>query len=126
MPIDFKKHLKKNKPAPSADFEQDAATQSKGADLSQIVRSANELVSLAQEIEDLESALAEKRKTYFTKETEELPALMTAAGMKDFTLSSGAKIVIKPVVAASLPSATAITKAGPDDRGELEDRFNRG
>lgn len=117
---------KVKKPITNPSFEEDANQPAKGANLADIVKSANELVDLREKIEAMELELKELSDKAFKKSSEELPALMTAAGMKDFTLASGVKIVIKPVCSASLPSAGAISKAGPDDAAELKERFEKG
>ena len=56
--------------------------------------------------------------------TETIPAMMLEEGIQNFTLKSGTAVVIKNIVAGSLPSGGAIKKAKGDDKQELIDRLN--
>ena len=73
-----------------------------------------------REIEDLEKLLKEKKQNLTKLAEQDLPDLMQELNMKDFTLNNGAKVEIQDIASGSIPSATAIMRAKPEDRPELE------
>lgn len=93
-------------------------------DLSQVAKTAGEMLRLEAEIEAMEAELKDKKKELETVQMQTLPDLMQSFGLKDFTLSNGAKVVIDSIVKASLPTKTAIDKADEDERPVLENRLH--
>mgnify|MGYP003625715204 FL=1 len=81
---------------------------------------AQKMFDTEKEIEDLEKLLKEKKQNLTKLAEQDLPDLMQELNMKDFTLNNGAKVEIQDIASGSIPSATAIMRAKPEDRPELE------
>ena len=81
---------------------------------------AQTMFDTEREIEDLEKLLKEKKQNLTKLAEQDLPDLMQELNMKDFTLNNGAKVEIQDIASGSIPSATAIMRAKPEDRAELE------
>ncbi len=81
---------------------------------------AQTMFDTEKEIEDLEKLLKEKKQNLTKLAEQDLPDLMQELNMKDFTLNNGAKVEIQDIASGSIPSATAIMRAKPEDRPELE------
>ena len=81
---------------------------------------AQTMFDTEREIEDLEKLLKEKKQNLTKLAEQDLPDLMQELNMKDFTLNNGAKGEIQDIASGSIPSATAIMRAKPEDRSELE------
>ena len=81
---------------------------------------AQTMFDTEKEIEDLEKLLKEKKQNLTKLAEQDLPDLMQELNMKDFTLNNGAKVEIQDIASGSIPSATAIMRAKPEDRAELE------
>jgi hypothetical protein len=81
---------------------------------------AQTMFDTEREIEDLEKLLKEKKQNLTKLAEQDLPDLMQELNMKDFTLNNGAKVEIQDIASGSIPSATAIMRAKPEDRPELE------
>ena len=81
---------------------------------------AQQMFDLEKEIEDLTELLKQKKQNLTKLAEQDLPDLMQELNMKDFTLNNGAKVEIQDIASGSIPSATAIMRAKPEDRPELE------
>jgi len=81
---------------------------------------AQTMFDTEKEIESLEKLLKEKKQNLTKLAEQDLPDLMQELNMKDFTLNNGAKVEIQDIASGSIPSATAIMRAKPEDRPELE------
>ena len=81
---------------------------------------AQTMFDTEKEIEALEKLLKEKKQNLTKLAEQDLPDLMQELNMKDFTLNNGAKVEIQDIASGSIPSATAIMRAKPEDRPELE------
>lgn len=97
-----------------------------GGDTTQVLKLAEEMIKLTGEIASLEAQLKDKSKQLQTLTTETLPEAMDAIQFKDFTLATGQKIEIKPLIKASLPSQGAINKAKDDEKHILQHRLQQG
>lgn len=76
-----------------------------GSDLlSRISVAGEQQLQIANEIEDLERQIKEKKFELQTVSETTLPALMDEAGMKEFTTLSGIKIKVQEQVTASCPA----------------------
>tara|TARA_R100000781_G_scaffold106685_1_gene70744 strand:- start:579 stop:1184 length:606 start_codon:yes stop_codon:yes gene_type:complete len=83
---------------------------------------AQGMYDLEQEIVDLEKLLKEKKQNLTKLAEQDLPDLMQELNIKDFTLNNGAKCEVEEITSGSIPSASAIMRAKPEDRPELEVR----
>ena len=81
---------------------------------------AQQMFDLEKEINDLTELLKQKKQNLTKLAEQDLPDLMQELNMKDFTLNNGAKVEIQDIASGSIPSATAIMRAKPEDRPELE------
>lgn len=83
------------------DFEDDAGPSDN--DLKALVKAAEELADLKEQIDDLESTLAEINNHYNYIAQQEIPQLMEELGLKTFELKDGRKIGVKDFISGSLP-----------------------
>lgn len=81
-------------------------------------------LSLKKEIKDIEKHLKEKKIIADNLERVTLPELMQQVDCLDFKSTSGERIVLKDIITASIPSATAINKATGEKWKQLVDRKN--
>lgn len=85
---------------------QDAKTQEQNQaarfDLKDLVKKGDELDELKAQAEELSKQLSEKNETIRILETETLPDMLKALGLKDLTLTSGAKISLYDIISASI------------------------
>lgn len=85
-------------------FEQDAgALTVKDEDLGSIAALAKRAKILEKEIEDLDKTLSERKEQQRKLLEESIPNMLSELGMKDFTMSDGSKISVKPFYSASIP-----------------------
>ncbi len=109
-----------------AEKDADESAEAKAADLSEITHVAEQMVNMDAEIEDLKDrgkALAEERRTLATVTLPEMMKSVGENGIKTFTLDSGHGVEIKPLVAASIPSKSAINaEKDPLKKSEMEQR----
>lgn len=97
------------------------------SDLSSITNLAVKALALQARIEKGQALLAELSGELTKILTVDLPDAMTELGMSEFSLNTGEKIKVSPVVAASLPSESSIEKTRDEDAREaLRLRFERG
>ena len=78
------------------------------------------MFDIEREIEDLQTLLEQKKQNLKKLAEQDLPDLMQELNMRDFTLNNGAKCEVEDITSGSIPSATAIMRAKPEDRSELE------
>ena len=82
---------------------------------------AQRVLDLEDEINRLEDALKQKKQDLKVLAEQDLAELMQELNIKDFTLSNGAKVEIKDVIQASVPSQGSIDRAKTEDqRVELQ------
>ena len=109
------------------DLEQIAAdAKPTGGDTSQVLKLAGDMLDLMVDIVQTEELLKHKAAKLKTLTTETLPEAMDAIGMKEFALTNGKKIEIKPLIKASLPSQGAIAKAKDDEKHIMQHRLSQG
>lgn len=114
---------------PSVDILEDVTKQDSlsGDSLKRITEMGKRLV----QIKEAEARLQERLKE-LSEESErisgaDLPGVMQELSLKDFTLESGDKIVLKNIVKGNLPTESAILKEqDPTARIELKTRFEQG
>lgn len=84
-------------------FEQDAdALTIKDEDLGSVAALAKRAKMLEREIDDLEKSLNERKEQQRKLLEESIPNMLGELGMKDFTMSDGSKVTIKPFYSASI------------------------
>lgn len=111
---------------PSIDPEGDAAPKADKASLEKVVAKAQRIIDLEGEIATAELRLKELNQSLTSVACEELPGLMNSLAIKEFTLTNGAKVVIKPIVSASIPTEAGIEKIrDKDEQSDARDRFER-
>jgi hypothetical protein len=120
------KMKKDKKTKPNIDFQADTAPKSDG-ELTRVREMAQQLLdveySIARAQEELETLLESQQRIVAS----DLPALMEEVGIKEFTLASGERVIVKPIIKASLPAESAIEKQKDKDKqAEMRDRFKRG
>lgn len=86
----------------AADAAEQTANQAARFDLKDLVKKGEELERLRAEAENISQQLAAKNETIRILETETLPDMLKNLGLKDLTLSSGAKIAMYDVISASI------------------------
>jgi len=113
----------------TVDFAEDSAenNQPSSGELAQVSALANRLIHIdsakAKLLEQIEKLDEEYDRIQFA----DLPGLMEAIGLKNFTLSSGETVVVKPIIKGGLPSESAIAREkDPIKRDELRMRFEAG
>lgn len=77
---------------------------------------AQRVLDLEDEINRLEDALKQKKQDLKVLAEQDLPELMQELNIKDFTLSNGAKVEIKDVIQASVPSQGSIDRAKTEEQ----------
>lgn len=100
---------KKKTAAPAIDIaalQQDAQAQTENQaarfDLKDLVAKGEELEVLRTDLEALNAQASQKAEAIRILETETLPDMLKALGLKDLTLSSGAKISLYDIISASI------------------------
>ncbi len=115
-------------PAP-IDFPEDSAEarQPTSDQLVQVSALAKRLTQIEVAKAKLLDQIAKLDEEYDRIQSADLPGLMDAIGLKNFTLDSGETVVVKPIIKGSLPTETAILKeSDPIRRAELRERFETG
>ena len=99
------------------DFTEDL----KIGDVNRVTDKAREMYKLGLNIEQQEKTLKKSKEDYAYIQTEELPAIMEEEVAADeLPFDNGYKLKIKPVVAGSIPSQSAIKKCkDPEQQDEL-------
>lgn len=87
-------------------------------ELGAIADVAQRMFNLEDEIKQLEEALKQKKQNLKTLAEQDLPDLMQELNIKNFTLSNGAKVEVKDVISASVPSQGAIDRVKDEDERE--------
>lgn len=106
------------------DFEADAQPV---GDLKALTAKVEELKNKMGEAEILADELKDVAKQIAYIEGTEIPDMMDACGVKELVLPSGEKLVVKPIVKASLPTQTSINNAKDENKkAELEHRLDQG
>lgn len=83
-------------------FEQVSEKQDK-ATLENLIKNAEEMQDLKENIEALEGTLSELNKQYNYIAQEVIPNMLDELGMKTFELKDGSKITVKDFISGSLP-----------------------
>ena len=116
-------------------FEQDAgALTVKDEDLGSVAALAKRAKVLEREIDDLEKSLNERKEQQRKLLEESIPNMLGELGMKDFTMSDGSKITVKPFYSASIKEENRaqayewLRDNGHDDiiKNTVSVRFGRG
>lgn len=116
-------------------FEEDAgALTVKDEDLSSVGALARRAKLLEKEIEEIESVLKERQDQYRKLLEESIPNMLAELGMKDFTMSDGSKITVKPFYSATIKEENRaqayewLRENGYDDiiKNTVSVRFGRG
>jgi hypothetical protein len=89
-------------------------------ELGAVADMAQRMGDLENEINQLEEALKQKKQDLKMLAEQDLPNLMQELNIKNFTLSNGAKVEVKDVLTASVPSQGAIDRAKDDAKQELQ------
>jgi hypothetical protein len=89
-------------------------------ELGAIANLAEMMKIVEDEINLHESLLKQKKQELKKLAEQDLPELMQELNIKNFTMSNGAKVEIKDVISASVPSQGAIDRAKDDAKQELE------
>lgn len=84
----------------------EAAPEPSDDQLRKVARLAEQQQILIREIAELEAALQIKHQALKTNQEVDLPEAMTAAGLRDFSLTDGTEIGIRQIISASIPKAT--------------------
>lgn len=88
------------------DFEADALTIRASDDqLKAVASTAQKMLTLQRKIEEAEEWVKKHKELLRGIQETELPNAMDACGMSSFTLDSGQQIVIKQIIAGSIPKA---------------------
>ena len=98
---------------PTIDIEADASSQAttSPADLKQVSELCERALLLETRIAEQEEVLKELKEQQTTLITQSIPEAMDSCGLKNFVLSNGASVTVKPIIVASIPSEGAIAKA---------------
>ena len=81
---------------------------------------AQRMLEIENEINRLDELLKQKKQDLKMLAEQDLPDLMQELNIRDFTLSNGAKVSVKDVITASVPSQGAIDRAKDESqRAEL-------
>lgn len=88
------------------DFEADALTiRASDEQLKAVATTAQKMLALQQKLEQAEEWTKKHKDLLRTIQEVELPNAMDACGMTSFTLDNGQQVVIKQIVAGSIPKA---------------------
>jgi len=87
-------------------------------ELGAIADMAQRMFDLENEINKLDETLKQKKQDLKMLAEQDLPDLMQELNIKDFTLSNGAKVEVKDVISASVPSQGAIDRIKDEDEKE--------
>ena len=107
------------------DISEDTA-QNPNADTSSIVRLANCMIAMQDEIEHLEKLLALTKTDLLKMQTETMPELMESLGVSSQTLTNGYQIITRPLFQSNIPALSTIEKADEYDRDILLQRREDG
>lgn len=101
--------------------------QPSSSELVQVSALATRLVQIDVAKQRLTEQIERLNEEYNRIQSADLPALMDAIGIKEFKLTSGELITIKPIIQGSLPSESAVLKEkDPEKRVELRERLEQG
>ena len=102
------------------DFTEDLKT----GDINRVTDKAREMYKLERSIERQEKELSATKEIYKNIQTEELPAIMAEEIAADeLPFDNGYKLKLKPVIAGSIPSQSAIRKCkDPEEKDSLVSR----
>lgn len=103
------------------DISEDAA-QNQNVDTSSVIRLANQMITLQNEIEDLEKNLASSKADLLKMQVETMPELMESLGVSSQTLTNGYQIISRPLFQSNIPALSTIEKADEYDRDLLLQR----
>lgn len=96
-------------------------------DLKALVARCEALLALEGRIAKGEALLTELKADHRRMTTEEIPATMEALGVRDLALTRGLRVEVKKVIAASLPSESAVNRErDPETREQMKERYERG
>ncbi len=87
-------------------------------ELGAIADLAQRMFDLENEINKLDESLKQKKQDLKMLAEQDLPDLMQELNIKNFTLSNGAKVEVKDVIQASVPSQGAIDRIKDEDEKE--------
>ena len=87
-------------------------------ELGAIADMAQRMFDLENEINQTEDLLKQKKQNLKMLAEQDLPDLMQELNIKNFTLSNGAKVEVKDVIQASVPSQGAIDRIKDEDEKE--------
>lgn len=96
-------------------------------DLERVAELAMEIISIEEAMGALQVQMQLQSDRLNLIQLEILPSLMDSIGLSDFRLKSGERVLVKPLIRASLPSQGAIEKErDADKKAEALDRYERG
>lgn len=111
-PIDITADLSDSRSSSSVELSQIAE---RGARLLQIESAKAQLQKRIDEMTEEEDRISKIT----------LPALMQQIGVQEFTLTTGERILVKPIISASIPSKSAIEKERDSEkRFDLQSKFD--
>jgi len=123
------KAKQKQKEKSQLDFGADSrqsSGQSNIQDLEQVSELANQLYNYTTLLQATEARLSDLKAKVHRIKMEELPALMDELNISEFKMKDGSKVKVKPLIMASIPSASSIEKErDPAARNSLELRQSR-
>jgi len=123
----MKAATKPSKPKVNIAEDSSEARQPSSSELVQVSALATRLVQIETAKARLLEQITRLDDEYGRIQNADLPALMDAIGIKEFKLTSGELVSIKPIIAASLPSEGAVLKEkDPNKRHELKERMEEG
>jgi hypothetical protein len=89
-------------------LEDAKVSQSTAVDLNQITECAVEMIKIGLRLTKWQEEAKKLQDRYAELETQVLPDLMFKAGMDEFTLTGGVRLVIQDILTGSIPSKTSI------------------
>jgi hypothetical protein len=92
------------KPEEQLDSDVEPAPEATDTQLKRVSTLAQRQLEIKREIEDLEKQLQRKQEELKTNAESDLPEAMTSCGLQELTISGGALVTLKKVVAASIPA----------------------
>jgi hypothetical protein len=96
------------------DLLEDVAPSSN--EIGAIADMAQRMLEIENEINRLDELLKQKKQDLKLLAEQDLPDLMQELNIRDFTLSNGAKVSVKDVITASVPSQGAIDRAKDESK----------
>jgi hypothetical protein len=107
--------------------EEDKKSSDNVGELSAITDLAETLKKKQALADSKEKELKEIKSEIHRIESDTLPSLMEEVGLSEVKLSDGSKVQVRPIIRASLPSASAIDKEKDSmKRSEMIERFRKG